>query len=83
MVHDRVTTPPGASVTLGFADGSSIALSSDTSIEIENSTTMNPSRVTLISGDIDTIVPDKTTGQQHRIEVNTTNAKVTGPSPNQ
>jgi hypothetical protein len=83
MVHDRVTTPPGASVTLGFADGSSIALSSDTSIEIENSTTMNPSRVTLISGDIDTIVPDKTTGQQHRIEVNTANAKVTGPSPNQ
>ncbi|MGH7924729.1 MAG: FecR domain-containing protein [Candidatus Binatus sp.] len=86
MVHDKVTTQPGASVTLGFADGSSIALRSDTSVEIEDSTSMNgqtlPRRVTLITGDIDTIVPDKTTGQQHRIEVNTTNAKVTGPSPN-
>ena len=41
-----------------------------------------PSRVTLISGDIHTIVPDKA-GQPHSIEVNTENAKVTGPSPNQ
>jgi len=85
MVHDKVTTQSGSSVTLGFGDGSSLALSSDTSVEIEDRTTMNgqslPSRVTLINGDIHTIVPDKTTGQQHSIEVNTTNAKVTGPAP--
>ena len=36
-VHDTVTTQPGASMTLGFADGSSIALSGNTSIEIEDS----------------------------------------------
>jgi hypothetical protein len=42
-----------------------------------------PSRVTLINGDIHTIVPDKTTGQQHSIEVNTANSKATGPAPNQ
>jgi hypothetical protein len=85
-VHDKVTTQPGASVTLGFGDGSSMALAGSTSIAIEDTAAANgqmvPSRVTLISGDIHTIVPDKT-GQPHSIEVNTENAKVTGPSPNQ
>jgi hypothetical protein len=87
MLHDKVSTQPDASLTLGFADASSLALSGGTSIVIEESTTANgqavASRVTLISGDIHTIVPDKTTGQLHRIEVNTENAKVTGPTPNQ
>jgi hypothetical protein len=87
MLHDKVSTQPDASLTLAFADGSSLALSGGTSIVIEESTNANgqavASRVTLISGDIHTIVPDKTTGQQHRIEVNTENAKVTGTTPNQ
>jgi hypothetical protein len=87
MVEDRVTTQFGASVTLGFDDGSSIALSGGTTVEIENNTLTSgqaqTSHVRLISGDIHTIVPDTTTGAQHRIEVNTTNSKVTGPSPNQ
>ena len=85
-LHDTVTTQPDASVTLGFGDGSSVALSGSTSVAIEESTVVNgqavPSRVTLISGDIHTIVPDKE-GRPHSIEVNTANAKVTGPSPNQ
>ena len=85
-LHDTVTTQPDASVTLGFGDGSSVALSGSTSVAIEESTVVNgqavPSRVTLIAGDIHTIVPDKE-GRPHSIEVNTTNAKVTGPSPNQ
>jgi hypothetical protein len=85
MVHDKVTTQPGASVTLGFVDGSSLALSSGTSVAVGDSNTVNEqtiaSRVTLISGDIHTIVPDKT--GQPRVEVNTGNSKVTGASPNQ
>ena len=85
-LHDTVTTQPDASVTLGFGDGSSVALSGSTSVAIEESTVVNgqsvPSRVTLISGDIHTIVPDKE-GRPHSIEVNTANTKVTGPSPNQ
>src|SRR5258708_21484279 len=86
-LHDTVTTQRDGSVTLGFADGSSIALSGSTSVAIDDSTIANgqsvPSRVTLISGDIHTNVPDKTTGQQHSIEVNSPNTKATGPSPNQ
>ncbi len=85
-IHDTVTTQSDASVTLGFGDGSSMALSGNTSIAIADTVAANgqivPSRVTLISGDIHTIVPDKT-GNPHSIEVNTENSKVTGPSPNQ
>jgi len=85
MVHDKVTTQPGASVTLGFRDGSSIVLSSGTSVAVEDSSTANgqtiASRVTMIRGDIHTVVPDK--AGQPRVEINTENSKVTGTSPNQ
>ena len=85
-LHDTVTTQPDGSVTLGFGDGSSVALSGNTSVAIDDSTMVNgqsvPSRVTLLGGDIHSIVPDKT-GQPHSIEVNSPNTKVTGPSPNQ
>ena len=85
-LHDRVTTAPDASVTLGFADGSSIALNGGTSVAIEDVKVVNgqplPSRVTLTSGRIHTNVPDKT-GQQHSIEVDTQTSTATGPSPNQ
>jgi hypothetical protein len=85
MVHDKVTTLPGSSVTLGFDDGSLIALSSEATVEIESNTTdgqTRPSHVTLISGNIHSIIPDKPTGE-HGLEVNTTNATVTGASPNE
>jgi ferric-dicitrate binding protein FerR (iron transport regulator) len=85
-LHDRVTTAPDASMTLGFADGSSIALNGGTSVAIEDVKVVNgqplPSRVTLMSGRIHTNVPDKT-GQQHSIEVDTQSGTATGPSPNQ
>jgi hypothetical protein len=85
IVHDNVTTQPGASVTLGFVDGSSLALSGSTSISIGDSSTIKgqtiASRVTLIGGDMHTIVPDK--AGQPPVEVNTENSKATGSSPNQ
>ena len=85
MVHDKVTTQPDASVTLGFSDGSSIVLTGSTSVAVGDSNTVNgqtiASRVTLISGDIGTVIPDKP--GQPRVEVNTENSKVTGSSPNQ
>lgn len=83
-LHDRLITAPEGSLTLSFADGSSIALNGATTVEIEDAVTVNgqslPSRVTLISGKIHTNVPDKT-GQQHSIEVDTQDATATGPAP--
>lgn len=85
-LHDRVTTAPDASATLGFADGSSISLNGGTGVAIEDQVVVNgqtlPSRVTLLSGKIHTNVPDKT-GQQHSIEVDTPVIHATGPAPNQ
>jgi ferric-dicitrate binding protein FerR (iron transport regulator) len=85
MIHDTVTTQPGASATLGFADGSSIALSGGTSVAIQDGGTVNgqtlAGRVKLLSGDIHTIAPDDP--QPHRVQVNTVNSKATGASPNQ
>jgi hypothetical protein len=85
MVHDVVTTQPGASATLEFADGSSIALSSHTSIAIQDRGAVNgqsfAGRVRLLGGDIHAIVPDEP--QLHRVQVNTMNSKATGASPNQ
>lgn len=85
LVQDKVTTQPGASVTLGFVDGSSIGLSGGTSIAIGDQSSVSgqtiASRVTLISGDIHTVVPDKP--GQPPVEVNTENSKATGASPNQ
>ncbi len=85
MVHDTVTTPPSASATLVFSDGSSIALSGGTSVAIQDLGTVNgqtlAGRVKLLSGDIHTIAPDDP--QPHRVQVNTVNSKATGASPNQ
>ena len=85
LVQDKVTTQPGAAVTLGFVDGSSIGLSGSTSVAIADGGTVSgqtiASRVTLISGDIHTIVPDK--AGHPPVVVNTDNSKATGASPNQ
>jgi len=85
MIHDTVTTQPGSSATLGFGDGSSIALSGGTIVAIQDTGTANgqtlASRVKLLSGDIHTIAPDDP--QPHRVQVNTVNSKATGASPNQ
>jgi hypothetical protein len=86
MVHDKVTTQPGASMTLLFVDGSSIVLSSSTSVAVEDTTAVNgqpaPSHVTLISGDIGTVVPDEA-GEPHSVEVTSPNSKAIPASPNQ
>jgi len=86
MVHDKVTTQPGASVTLGFSDGSSIVLIGSTSVAVEDMTAVNgqPVRihVTLISGDIGTVVPDEA-GEPHSVEVTSPNSKAIPASPNQ
>ena len=77
-LHDQVTTQPDSTLTLGFPDGSSLALSGSTSVAIDEASIVEgkvvPSRVTLLSGKIHTIVQDKT-GPPHSIEVDTPNTR--------
>lgn len=85
-LHDVVTTQPGSTATLSFPDGSSMALTSGTTVKIEDAAAVNgqsvPSRVTLSSGNVHTIVPDKA-GNPHHLEIDTQVGKAVGPSPNQ
>ena len=81
-----LSTQPGSTATLSFPDGSSIALTSGTTVTIEDAIAVNgqsvPSRVTLSSGNVHTIVPDKA-GNPHHLEIDTQVGKAVGPSPNQ
>jgi hypothetical protein len=78
-LHDQVTTQPDSTLILGFPDGSSLALAASTSVAIEDAAIVDgkvvPSRVTLLSGKLHTIVPDKTTGISHSIEMDTPNTR--------
>jgi hypothetical protein len=86
QLHDVVSTQPGSTATLSFPDGSSIALTSGTTVTIEDAVAVNgqnvPSRVTLSSGNVHSIVPDKA-GNPHHLEIDTQVGKAVGPSPNQ
>ena len=83
-LRDQVTTQPDSTVTLGFPDGSSLALAPSSSVAIEDSAMLQgkvaASRVTLLSGKIHTIVPDKT-GAPHSAEVDTPNARTINAAP--
>jgi hypothetical protein len=83
-LHDQVTTQPDSTVTLGFPDGSSLALAPSSSVAIEDSAMVQgqvaASRVTLLGGKIHTIVPDKT-GAPHSTEVDTPNARTINAPP--
>jgi len=83
-LRDQVTTQADSTVTLGFPDGSSLALAPSSTVAIEDSAMVQgqvaASRVTLLRGNIHTIVPDKT-GAPHSIEVDTPNARTINPAP--
>ena len=82
-LHDQVITQPDSTVTLGFPDGSSLALAPSSSVAIEDSAVVRgqvaASRVTLLRGNIHTIVPDKTGAPP--IEVDTPNARTINSAP--
>jgi hypothetical protein len=81
--RDRVSTSSGATLTLEFTDGSSIALGESTTVEIENAdgSKTAANRVMLVSGRVHTVVPDRTTGASRTIEVDTPISKAVVPAP--
>ena len=79
QVHDQISTSPDGTLTLGFADGTSLSLAGATTISIDDIITVDgkpaPSRVTMQRGKLHTNVPDKTTGAAHTIEIDTPDVK--------
>lgn len=60
LLHDKVSTQPGASVTIGLVDNSTLQLASDTEISIDESVLVNgvgaPSKVSLLRGSLHTLI---------------------------
>ncbi len=85
MLHDKITTGPNSLVGIYFADGSTLSITSSTSVELADSTLVNGqavvSKVKLFAGTVHANVPDKQGVPTRRLEINSTNTQALGPAP--
>ncbi|HUA34040.1 MAG TPA: FecR domain-containing protein [Candidatus Binataceae bacterium] len=85
MLHDTITTGPGADVGIYMADGSTLSITESSIAEIEDSTMVNGnaviSRVKLIKGRVHANVPDVAGTPTRRLQIDSANANVVGPAP--
>jgi ferric-dicitrate binding protein FerR (iron transport regulator) len=76
QLHDKVVTQPGASLTIGLVDNSSLQLGSNSAISIDESVLVNgvgaPSKVELLRGSLHTVIAGAMKGGTY--EVHTPNA---------
>jgi hypothetical protein len=85
MLHDKITTGPNSLVGIYFADGSTLSITSSTSVELAESAMVNGnavvSKVKLFSGIVHANVPDKQGTPTRRLEIDSTNTHAVGPAP--
>jgi hypothetical protein len=78
MLHDRITTQPGASLTIGLVDNSSLQLGSSATLSIDESVLVNgvgaPSKVGLLNGKLHSLIVGAMRGSTTTFEVHTPNA---------
>jgi len=78
MLNDKLTTQPGASLTIGLVDNSSLQLGSDSAITIDKSVLVNgvgaPSQVGLLNGRLHSVIVGAMRGSTTTFEVHTPNA---------
>jgi len=78
LLHDRITTQPGASLTIGLVDNSSLQLGSAATLSIDESVLVNgvgaPSKVGLLGGKLHTLIVGAMRGSTTTFEVHTPNA---------
>jgi hypothetical protein len=78
MLNDKITTQPGASLTIGLVDNSSLQLGSDSAITIDKSVLVNgvgaPSQVGLLNGKLHSVIVGAMRGSTTTFEVHTPNA---------
>lgn len=85
LLHDKITTGPNSLVGIYFADGSTLSITSSTSVELADSTMVNGnavvSKVKLFGGIVHANVPDKQGVPTRRLEIDSTNTHALGPAP--
>jgi FecR protein len=85
MVNDTITTGPGSDVGIYMADGSTLSVTESSIAQITDSTMVHGqaviSHVKLIKGRVHANVPDKPGVPTRRLQIDSANANVLGPSP--
>jgi len=78
MLHDKIVTGAGGSLTIGLVDHSSLQLGESSTITIDDSVLVNgvgaPSKVGLLGGDLHTLILGAMRGSSTTFQVNTPNA---------
>jgi len=78
QLHDRITTQPNASLTIGMIDNSSLQLGSQATLVIDDSMVVNgtaaPSKVGLLGGSLHSLIVGAMRGSSPTFEVHTPNA---------
>jgi len=78
QLHDRITTQPGASLTIGMIDNSSLQLGPGATLAIDDSMVVNgtaaPSKVGLLGGSLHSLIVGAMRGASPTFEVHTPNA---------
>ncbi len=78
LLHDRIVTQPGASLTIGLLDNSSLQLGSSATLSIDESVLINgvgaPSKVGLLGGKLHSLIVGAMRGSTTTFEVHTPNA---------
>jgi len=78
MLHDQIATGPGASLTVGLVDNSSLQLGASSTLTIDDSMLVNgvgaPSKVGLLGGNLHSIIVGAMRGSSTTFEVHTPNA---------
>ena len=78
MLNDKITTQPGATLTIGLVDNSSLQLGSDSAITIDESVLVNgvgaPSKVGLLNGKLHSVIVGAMRGSTTTFEVHTPTA---------
>src|SRR5258707_770878 len=71
LLHDKVVTQPGTSLTIGLVDNSSLELASDSAISINESVMINgvgaPSKVELLRGSLHTVISGAMKGGTYQV----------------
>jgi hypothetical protein len=78
LLHDKITTDPNGSLTLGLVDNSSLQLGASSTMTIDGSLLVNgvgaPSQVGLLGGHLHSIIVGAMRGSTTTFQVNTPNA---------
>jgi ferric-dicitrate binding protein FerR (iron transport regulator) len=78
MLNDKITTQPGATLTIGLVDNSSLQLGSDSAMTIDESVLVNgvgaPSKVGLLNGKLHSVIVGAMRGSTTTFEVHTPTA---------